>query len=1044
MITGAQQSFADQTGNFAFQFDITTNTLNQPISAGISGLNVLNFNFNQGKIYDPNNHYVGSYQAGLKTIISGNVSPTNFDYFINNNLIALGQPKSTGKFGYFYAETTSGASLNFNAFIAGTRPKYTLNNNIIFIPGQLVTGTIINNETFNTFRLFSGLTFSANINYSGNSTGLISAQQSGIYYLYVPNAIQTATYAYPVKLNTNFGDILFNLTLNAGLTGTGYFTDLNMYVGNFGGISGAPLSTGTNSGPVSFFTVSGLEYINTPFLDIYLTGNPSGITITGNIAATGNLPNIFSGNITGSITITGSGSGIISGHGGLYNQNLYTGTGSGLFSSTIYFTGGASNFYTILGSGNNIGPSGIPFIVTGYGTGSGYQLADINVTGNISGIISGLIIGSGQITGQISGNLTGIPSGLSIPYNFSTPYAQIISSGQSATGFKSSNFIASSSGRMTGIYNTGTNISIGIVTGNFAHTGLISGILTGNITGNNGILVLTGITGNPIYTNFLSGYISPTGSIFYTSPSTGDFIVIGNAVLGMPFSVSGSKKILGTDFFNYSGFVAMFNNTGSFGYFFDGNNNVPIFSGLDLGGGQVQITCNVSAPSINFLNPALTAGFLAFANINISGSSGFGGGALIGQKLYTGVGFYPFFIGTGNPNFISPTGYIFYNSPISGDYFDFTQGGRAGFENNGGLARFDAFTGLIDLINNPNGPGGNLGMWFNNGPSGRVPLYQAIDTGDHNTIQITITPDGPSGNNPLSNFGFSTTTGFINNSGNFNGGAPSGTLSFTRNLSGGSYLQSTGTFPFFPSGNFQVGSISLTGSGIYSGFISSGIGFETGIIASGYWPATGILNERYTGAFGSGTFVSINQAFTGIPSTCFGTGSGLTAIGNFTGYFSGNLPVVDFETISGFISGLITGGNSGQLVIVNYPIIQNISGFNYTGYVNDVIIGTGFNIQNYFGQITGNLTGILYQKTFTGGWNLKTGYDPNNLINFKLNNYFNSGEFQNPNLQTNLTGAAIYIEVDYMSYPDFGLEFSTLIITGYNTGIILPITGGRI
>ncbi len=404
MITGAKQSFAGQTGTFGFQFDITSNNLNSPVNVGFSGNTVLNFQFLNGKIYDPSGLYIGSYQNNLKTIISGEIGANSFDYYINDNPIAFGRPKSTGYFDNFYVQSQSGVPVNFNATIMGQIPSYTLNNNFLFVPGQLATGSIINNEILNTFKLFSGETFSSNLFYSGCTTNLIAPSGSGLYYTYVFNATPATSYSFPFTLNTNFGDVSFILNLNSTTEGgTGSYTNLSIYQPNFGGISGAPLTTGSNTGPLSYFSVSGLEYSNTPFLDVYLISGSGQGPITGNVVGTGIGEILVSGYVTGSGIATGIGTGNISGYGGLYNTNLYTGFNSGLISQVI--TG--SGFYSQVISGQITGNiNGILYnkTISGWNLKTGIDssnLIDFKLNNYV--VSSGYMNPSGPIT-NLSGN----------------------------------------------------------------------------------------------------------------------------------------------------------------------------------------------------------------------------------------------------------------------------------------------------------------------------------------------------------------------------------------------------------------------------------------------------------------------------------------------------------------------------------------------------------------------------------------------------------------------------------------------------------------
>ncbi len=54
------------------------------------------YTFKEGKIYDPENRYFGSYEANSQVVISGNISGSKYDYHFNDNPIAFVGDIGTG------------------------------------------------------------------------------------------------------------------------------------------------------------------------------------------------------------------------------------------------------------------------------------------------------------------------------------------------------------------------------------------------------------------------------------------------------------------------------------------------------------------------------------------------------------------------------------------------------------------------------------------------------------------------------------------------------------------------------------------------------------------------------------------------------------------------------------------------------------------------------------------------------------------------------------------------------------------------------------
>ena len=156
---------------------------------------------------------------------------------------------------------------------------------------------------------------------------------------------------------------------------------------------------------------------------------------------------------------------------------------------------------------------------------------------------------------------------------------------------------------------------------------------------------------------------------------------------------------------------------------------------------------------------------------------------------------------------------------------------------------------------------------------------------------------------------------------------------------------------------------------------------------------------------------------------------------------------ISYKTITGNVSGFVENG------ILSYEdyITQNINGSVHTGYVSS-IIATGIASGNYDLLLTG-LTDINYEKTFTGTFNIITGYSyqdpsgnliPTGNINFRSGNYITNGKYTSgSNAPSNINEINILIEKTNF-YDNYAMS-GNLYITGRNitnnlvTGIKIPV-----
>ncbi len=174
--------------------------------------------------------------------------------------------------------------------------------------------------------------------------------------------------------------------------------------------------------------------------------------------------------------------------------------------------------------------------------------------------------------------------------------------------------------------------------------------------------------------------------------------------------------------------------------------------------------------------------------------------------------------------------------------------------------------------------------------------------------------------------------------------------------------------------------------------------------------------------------------------------TGLISGSAHTGLATGN--------ISGYATGLINFGsgvyNFNHYQLTGVPTILSFTGFTgsglhsitpFTGYINSTITGSGFNSQYITSGISGIINPILYQRTFTGAWNLLTGNNLSGLFDFQQNGYDNYTGYYNPSGPLNYAGNSVFVRVNYIPYQDSLVDIALLTITGLNSGIQIYITG---
>jgi hypothetical protein len=106
-------------------------TINNTITVKRQSPYDINFNFTNGKIFDPENKLIYTYNPNENIKLSGNINCSGYDYYINNYYLSNISSKKYEIFDEFYFNT-SGCAATAELYINGDRPNYKLVVNIFY------------------------------------------------------------------------------------------------------------------------------------------------------------------------------------------------------------------------------------------------------------------------------------------------------------------------------------------------------------------------------------------------------------------------------------------------------------------------------------------------------------------------------------------------------------------------------------------------------------------------------------------------------------------------------------------------------------------------------------------------------------------------------------------------------------------------------------------------------------------------------------------------------------------------------------------------
>lgn len=206
------------------------------------------FRFESGKILDHENNHVWSYNPGENISISGNLGPNFLNYFIQNTPVCLYSNFDPKYYNNFLIETKN-SSVDFDLFIQGLQPSYSITFPSKIPIGKDVTGYITNlsNIQDQSFKVYSGDLYNAGGIFDVNNNiypSLVDGLSSGNIILDFVFDTGNPTLAGSIVrprliLKTNFGNITqdFEMQFNnepiyyieflAGFTGLTFLNNQN-------------------------------------------------------------------------------------------------------------------------------------------------------------------------------------------------------------------------------------------------------------------------------------------------------------------------------------------------------------------------------------------------------------------------------------------------------------------------------------------------------------------------------------------------------------------------------------------------------------------------------------------------------------------------------------------------------------------------------------------------------------------------------------------------------------------------------------------------
>jgi hypothetical protein len=251
------------------------------------------FLFKEGKMYDLENRYFSSYQSGEVFSISGNISGSKYNYYLNEEPVVFIGSSPIGKINSFYSDAT-GCEIETSVAVKSSTFAYTLAFPATYRAGDNITGYISGNDSNYNFRIFSGAVESpdywaltgfdtGDLTYSdiklvntGETSGVNGLKHPVDLILYTNLGNIQKSLSFTSTSNNPTGGALFSIEDSTSSTGTPEF----QHTGNFG-----DMNSGTASLTYQIYLeevqVTGDKPIKISLDDINTSGALNGYTVTG-------------------------------------------------------------------------------------------------------------------------------------------------------------------------------------------------------------------------------------------------------------------------------------------------------------------------------------------------------------------------------------------------------------------------------------------------------------------------------------------------------------------------------------------------------------------------------------------------------------------------------------------------------------------------------------------------------------------------------------------------------------------------------------------
>lgn len=663
-----------------------------------------------------------------------------------------------------------------------------------------------------------------------------------------------------------------------------------------------------------------------------LTINTAGSgTFAGVFGGAGSAQNNLALTLAGGGSLDLTGASTYSGSTIVQNGLLQLGTGGSLSSTTALVLGGAGSTSGTFELGD--ATSAVNQTVTNLTVASGAGAANAVVGGNVASstltvnnsvnmVYTGLLGGTGPNQNKLALSKSGV-STLALAGNNTYLGPTNVNAGAL---YINGNQIAATG--TVGVANHATLGGTGTVGGavTVSSGGMIiggTGAATGTLTLANGLTIGNGgIASFSILDNTSNSFINITG---------GGLSVTSNAIIWVPTglsTVTTYNLIAGTGLTSADLGDFTLQPTGGVG-------SLPNVYSLQITSGTLQLqisTPTTPVPTILFTSPVSGARVISNTTLTITGSVGNAGiGTLNGALADNSGGLFVSNLGPSNPVSVGAGSSVAFTGTIASTGAALGTGTFSVSVTDGAASPTTAAaTGTVDVIANRviNASAISFGV-FHVGANSQITTLTSPGTDDQNT-RLSVANSGTS--DP---FGISVTGG--NPSGTFNGGAPGGISSDTRNVGGTITALGSigGTFNLVTSGEGLNGEVDAPVQVVYSGTSFSGqatwaLNGNGSWSTNNNWGDTNLLNLGGIGA--PGVSGALSNGDTATFNDVTGQATPITISLNGA---NPSLASITFNSAFGYT---IAPGSGGVLTLQNGATMSVTTG---TGVISASIAGTG-------------------------------------------------------------------------------------------------------